>query len=283
VRILCGVSGSFTVSPGRGLGRLLDELGIGLDPDSLGNRDPTLIARVLPALRWFNTRYLSLSCTGVEHIPAGPVLFVANHNGGIMGPDLFCTLGVLWETLGSSSPLYALAHDFAMRQLTPLGRQLARVGAIRACRENALRVLDSGGSALVYPGGDLDAYRHFRRRNEIVIAPRTGFVEIARRAGVPIVPIVAHGAHRSGFIFTEGEDLARRLNLRRWARLDRFPIALALPWIIAPGPWLPYLPLPLPVTLQILPPISPSEVSDAREGALLVQSRMQAALDEMAA
>ena len=263
--------------------RLVGQLGFGLDPNSLANRDPALIASVLPVLRWFNARYLQLSCSGVEHIPSGPVLFVANHNGGIMGPDLFCTLGVLWQARGPAAPLYALAHDFAMRQLTPLGRQLARVGAVRASRENALRVLESGGSALVYPGGDLDAYRHFSRRNEVVLAPRTGFIDVARRAGVPIVPIVAHGAHCSGIIFTEGEELARRLGLRRWARLERFPIALALPWIVAPGPWLPYLPLPLPITLRILPPISPTEGSDARDEALLVQRRMQAALDEMAA
>jgi len=69
---------------------------------------------------------------------------------------------------------------------------------------------------LVYPGGDLDAYRHFDRRHEIVLGRRTGFVRVAQRCRVPIVPIVAHGAHRSAYIFTEGAAIADAIRLRRW-------------------------------------------------------------------
>ena len=37
---------------------------------------------------------------------------------------------------------------------------------------------------LVYPGGDLEAYRHFRRRDEIVMGERTGFARLARAEGI---------------------------------------------------------------------------------------------------
>ena len=189
------------------------------------------------------------------------MLYVANHNGGIAGPDLACTLGTLWEARGPEAPLYALAHDFVMRQFQQVGAVIQRFGALRAKPENALSALRAGAQVLVYPGGDLDAYRHTRRRDEVVLGTRTGFVRVAQAAGVPIVPIVAHGAHRSAYIFTEGEAIARRLALKRWARLERFPIALALPWGVALGPWLPYLPLPFPVRLRALPPIeAPADV-----------------------
>ena len=56
------------------------------DPASLDRRDPELIARVLPLLETFNARYLRFSAHGAEHVPRGPVIFVGNHNGGIMGP-----------------------------------------------------------------------------------------------------------------------------------------------------------------------------------------------------
>jgi 1-acyl-sn-glycerol-3-phosphate acyltransferase len=250
-------------------------------PDALDRRDPALIARVHPAMEAFGRHYLGLRCEGVEHTPKGAAMFVANHNGGIMGPDLFCTLPVLWRALTVKSPLYALAHDFAMRQLTPLGRVLQRFGAIAASRTNAQRVLAGGGQVLVYPGGDLDAYRRFERRNEVVILPRTGFVEVARATGVPVVPIVTHGAHRSAYIFSEGRGIARALRMKRWARLDRFPLALALPWGLAPGPWLPYLPLPFPVRLRMLPPIQVRPHDDVGAVAQLVEREMQGALDEM--
>jgi 1-acyl-sn-glycerol-3-phosphate acyltransferase len=259
----------------------LPDPGDAYDPERLDRRAPTLIARVLPLLEAFNRRYFRLRSEGLEHIPSGPTLFVANHNGGIMGPDLFCTLATLWRRLGPQAPLYALAHDFAMLQLTPLGRLLQRLGAIRASRTTAERVLARGGSVLVYPGGDLEAYRHFKRRNEVVLLPRTGFVDVARNTGVPIVPIVARGAHRSALIFSEGRRIARALGMPRWARLGRFPLALALPWIFAPGPWLPYLPLPFAVRLRVLAPIRIDAKQTTAETALDIQCQMQRALDEL--
>jgi len=266
----------------RSLSDLARELGLGFDPDRVDARDPALIAAVLPALRWFVRSYLGLRTHGVEHIPRRPALFVSNHNGGMIGPDMPCTLSVLWETLGPEAPLYALAHDFAMRHLPIFGRQIQRGGAIRATPDNALRILRTGGSVLVYPGGDLDAYRHSSRRDEIVILPRTGFARIARDAEVPIVPIVAHGAHRSALIFAEGKRVADRLRMQRWARLQRFPLALALPWGFAAGPWLPYLPLPFPITLRVLPPMWVADGETADAAAARVQAAMQSALDDMA-
>jgi 1-acyl-sn-glycerol-3-phosphate acyltransferase len=251
------------------------------DPDALDRRDPRLIALVQPRMEAVAKRYFAMTSQGEGHVPKTPAIFVANHNGGIMGPDLFCTLPVLWRVLGAESPLYALAHDFAMRQFSPLGRLLQRAGALRACRANAERVLGRGGQLLVYPGGDLEAYRTTRRMNEVVILPRTGFVEVARKMDVPIVPIVTQGAHRSAYIFTEGRRIAHALRMPRWARLERFPLALALPWGLAPGPWLPYLPLPFPIRLRILPPVVVGEREPSRDAALRVQRSMQTALDEL--
>lgn len=254
----------------------------GYNPDAFDRRDPRLIARVHPILEAFVSSYFSLDWEGGEHVSPGPALFVANHNGGIVGPDLFCTLAVLWRLLTVESPLYALAHDFAMRQFTPLGRVIQRFGALPACRESALRILSQGGQVLVYPGGDLEAYRAFRRRNEIVLLPRTGFVQVARALGVPIVPIVAEGAHTSAYIFAEGRRIARALRMKAWARLERFPLALALPWGLALGPWLPYLPLPARIRLRILPPMRVGSDESSLAAARRVQHVMQAALDDLA-
>jgi 1-acyl-sn-glycerol-3-phosphate acyltransferase len=255
---------------------------VAFDPDRLDRRDAELIATLLPLVRRFCQRYLRLHREGVEHLPQGSAVFVGNHNGGIFGPDLLCTLGTLWDALGAGAPLYAMAHDFAMRQFVPLGRLLQRLGALRACPENAARVLEAGGQVLVYPGGDLEAYRHAALRDRIVLGERTGFVRVAQRAGVPIVPIVAHGAHRSAYIFHEGAAIARALGLHRWGRLDRFPLALALPWGLAVGPWTPYLPLPFPIRLRVLPPMAVAPDDDPTATRERVRARMQAALDELA-
>ena len=262
---------------------LRDDRTAPFDPDCLERRDAALIAEVLPAFEWIAREWLSLRVEGAEHLHTAPALLVGNHNGGILGPDLFCTLSALWRTLGTDSPVYAMAHDLAMRRVPPLGRVVQRGGGMRAHPDNALRVLRAGGRVLVYPGGELDAYRHFRLRDRVVFGSRTGFVRVAQAAGAPIVPIVAYGAHRSAIILHEGEWLAGALGLTRWSRIRRFPIALGLPWGIGAGPWVPYLPLPLPIRLRVLAPIAVAPEDDPASVRDEVVARMQHAMDEMAA
>ena len=72
------------------------------------------------------------------------------------------------------------------------------------------------------------------------------------------------------------------MRLPKWGRLDRFPLALALPWGLGVGPWTPYLPLPFPVRLRVLPPIHVSRDDDAIEVREDVRARMQRALDDLA-
>ena len=252
------------------------------DPDRLDRRDTALVARVLPVAQAFSRTYCRLRVDGLENVPAGPAVFAANHNGGIAGPDLACTLSTLWQALGPQAPLYALAHDFPMRHFTSLGRAIQRLGAVRASRANADRILGEGASFLVYPGGDLEAYRHAMRRDEVVLGERAGFIRTAQRARAPVVPIVAHGAHRSAYIFHEGERLAQVLRLKRWARIERFPLALALPWGVAAGPWLPYAPLPFAIRLRVLPAERVTQEEDPGVARERVRTRMQDALDAMA-
>ncbi len=253
-----------------------------LEADRLDRRDAGLIASVLPFVRRANQRYLRLHAEGFEDLEQGPVLYVGNHNGGMAGPDIACTLGSLWHARGPDAPLYALAHDFAMRHVPRFGAMIQPFGALRATPANAIRALRRGAQVLVYPGGDLDAYRHASRREEVVLGPRHGFVRVAQATGVPIVPIVAQGAHRSAHIFHEGEAIARVLRLKRWARLERFPLALAVPWGLALGPWLPYFPLPFPIQLRALRPIPAPADADPATIRAQVQTAMQTALDELA-
>ncbi len=250
--------------------------------DRLDARDPALIASILPHARILCRRYFRLHVEGEEHIRPGPTMYVGNHNNGIAGPESLCTLSTLWAAHGPEAGLYALAHDFPMRHFTPLGRVLQRFGGIRASRHNGRQVLRAGASLLVYPGGDLEAYRHTRRRDEIILGERLGFVHLAREMSAPIVPVVAQGAHRSALIFSEGETLARRIGLKHWARLERFPLALSVPWGLTVGPWLPYLPLPFPIRLRFLPSIHVRQGEDITAVRDRIRSTMQSALDGMA-
>lgn len=246
----------------------------------LSARDPQFIAQFAPAARWFRQHYARLEVEGAEHLRTRPALLVANHNGGLVGSDLICTLSLLWDTLGVATPTYALAHDFVMRHLSFLGRVMARGGALRASPESAREALLSGASCLVYPGGDLDSFRTWALRHRIVLGERTGFIRTAQRLRVPIVPIVSQGAHSNAIILNDGALIAKAFRMKKWARLERFPIALCAPWGLSMGP-VPYLPLPMRVRMRILPPMMMNPDAEPEQLREEIRATMQAAMDDM--
>ncbi|MBN1206964.1 MAG: acyltransferase family protein [Myxococcaceae bacterium] len=218
---------------------------------------------------------------GMENLPAGPFVGVGNHSGGVMIPDTLVWLGA-YHTSGRKPPLVTLAHDGMFDAYPrPVASALAKLGAVRARREIAAQALSRGYAVQVYPGGDHDACRSFFRRNEIVFAGRKGYVELAREAGVPIVPVVCVGGHEALVILWDGAALAHRLGLDRRFRLKTFPLSWSIPWGLWLGPLPGYLPLPAKISVRVLPPISPEgadiDAIDAR-----VRASMQRAADELA-
>ena len=110
---------------------------------------------------------------------------------------------------------------------------------------------------------------------------RRGFIRLAKRRGVPLVPVVSIGGQETALFLSRGERLARLLGLDRMFRLKVLPISLALPWGLNIGDMLGHLPLPAKITIQVLDPIDVSEmeVDDAYE---LVLERMQRMLTALA-
>lgn len=218
---------------------------------------------------------------GMEHLPDGPFVGVGNHSGGVLIPDTLLWVGT-YHTSGRRPPMVTLAHD-GMFDAYPkqLASALAKLGAVRARPEIAAEALRRGYAVQVYPGGDHDACRTFARRNEIIFAGRKGYVELAREARVPIVPVVSVGAHEALVILWDGAKLAQRLGMDRRFRLKTFPLTLCLPWGLWLGPLPGYLPLPAKMSLRVLPPIS-AEGGDIDAIDARVRASMQRAVDELA-
>lgn len=202
------------------------------------------------------SRYHRCEVRGVDKIPDGPALIVANHNGGLNPVDgLF--LVEYYRQRGYDQPVYVLAHDILFR-IKRVARMLESVGIIQARRGQARSLLEAGHKVLVFPGGDVESMRPFRDRRRIVLAERQGFARLALRSGVPIVPVVSAGSHETMIVLTRGHRLARLMQTHKWARISSLPIILAAPWGLMLGPTcaLPYLPLPSKITFQVGAPLS---------------------------
>ena len=140
----------------------------------------------------------------------GGALLVANHAGAIPS-DAPSIMHGIEEELGR--PVYGMA-DFFFREAPWSGTMWARVGGVPAHPDNAYRLLhDQGQLALVFPEGTKGPSKSYADRYRLRRFGRGGFVEIAMRAGVPVIPIAVVGAEES---MPDRLPPARRWP-RRWA------------------------------------------------------------------
>ncbi len=162
---------------------------------------------------WFRVEW-----EGLEKIPAsGGALLVANHAGAIP-PDAPMIIHGIEEELGR--PVYGLA-DYFFKELPVGGTLWARLGGVTAHPDNALRLLrDQGQLVLVFPEGTKGPSKTYANRYKLRRFGRGGFVEIAMRAGVPVVPIAVVGAEEAMPILFRLPKIAGVLGL------PYFPITL---------------------------------------------------------
>jgi 1-acyl-sn-glycerol-3-phosphate acyltransferase len=156
--------------------------------------------------RWFRVQW-----EGLEKIPRqGGALLVANHAGAIPS-DAPVIMHGIEEELGR--PVYGLA-DYFFRATPWLGTMWERVGGVPAHPDNALRLLrDQGDLCLVFPEGTKGPSKTYADRYRLRRFGRGGFVEIAMRAGVPVVPIAVVGAEESMPILFRLPTVARILGV----------------------------------------------------------------------
>jgi 1-acyl-sn-glycerol-3-phosphate acyltransferase len=276
-------------SDGRGvltplMGGLVERVGhVRDEPDF--QRDPEFIRRQLSMLtRYVN--YFSPEVRGQENVPAsGPVLVVGNHSNMFYMPDAWVVGLEIIRRRGLEQAAYALGYDLLFG-IPLVGPFLRRIGAIPAAGRAAEQGLASGGLVLVYPGGDREACRPWTQRNTVDLGDHRGFVRLALRTGVPVVPVVAHGSHDAIIVVARGERLAKALGLHR-LRIQVFPIFLT-PYGLTTAV-LPPLPMPSAIIVEFLPPLDWSAHGpDAADDEEIVAecydeiSRvMQAALDRL--
>lgn len=148
---------------------------------------------------------------GLEKIPTdGGALLVANHAAAIPSDAPVIMHGIEKEL---QRPVYGLA-DQLFKSLPVVGVMWSRVGGVVAHPDNAYRLLrEQNQLVLVFPEGSKGPGKHYKERYRLRRFGRGGFVEIAMRAGVPVVPIAVVGAEESMPIVYKNTTVAKMLGL----------------------------------------------------------------------
>jgi 1-acyl-sn-glycerol-3-phosphate acyltransferase len=267
-----------------------DALGVtgarGQPSDPFDARDPDYIRATVPAMGAVCKTYFRGEVSGLEHIPEeGPVLLVGNHSGGTMIADSFVFSQAFYERFGANRLFHQLAHDLVFK-IAGLRTLVQRWGTVPASPENMRRALDRGAALLVYPGGDIETFRPSWQTSDIRFDGRMGFVRLALKHDVPIVPVVALGGQETALFLGRGRRVARALALDRLARLKVVPPVIGPPFGVTILDLPVRVPLPAKIRVRVMPPIDlRSELGrqpDVEEGYKVVTSRMQRTLTRIA-
>jgi 1-acyl-sn-glycerol-3-phosphate acyltransferase len=199
--------------------------------------------------------YFRLEIGGWENLPKQPSLLIGVHSGGPLTMDAWTICYAWWRQFQGKRTLHATAHDVLMN--TPkLGSYFRRMGVISPTRENIQAAFTQGDDVILWPGGEKDAFRSWSKRDTAVLGGRTGFIRLAIRSGVPIVPVATIGGHDTLFVLSEGRGLAKLLNLKKYLRSEVAPITLSWPLGIALHVTpLQHFPLPTKIRTEFLEPI----------------------------
>jgi 1-acyl-sn-glycerol-3-phosphate acyltransferase len=239
-----------------------------------------------------NKYYFRLEISGWERLPEETSLLIGNHSGGSLTMDAWTFVYAWWRRFGTERVLHGTAHDVLMAAPV-LGDYFRQVGVIPASRPGVTAALSAGCDVIIWPGGDVDAMRSWRKRDQAVLGGRKGFVRQAIRSGVPIVPVASVGAHDTAFILSEGQWIANGLDrvsgLKRKLRGTRLPVVLGIPFGVTIETIPTHLPLPAKIRTELLDPIQvdndPERVNDneyVNSIYLEVKSAIQGGMDRLA-
>ena len=222
---------------------------------------------------WFRVQW-----EGLEKIPTeGGALLIANHAGAIPADAPAIMHGIESE-LGR--PVYGLA-DYFFRTLPAVGTMWSRTGGVPAHPDNAFRILhDQQQLALVFPEGTKATSKTYTDRYRLRRFGRGGFVEIAMRAGVPIIPIAVVGAEEAMPIVFRMTGVAKAL------RLPYFPVTVNS-LLLGPLGYVTYFPAKFklrvldPITFDVEPGLERYSRSRVMDEAERIRATMQDTLHDM--
>ncbi|MDP9149830.1 MAG: acyltransferase family protein, partial [Myxococcota bacterium] len=207
------------------LGRVPLALGAsGVDPFGL---DPQWAKYGLVTIAALHRHYFRSEVHGIENVPSGRVLLVANHSGQVPLDGALLSAAMFMD---AEPPriLRAMVEKWA-GALPFLSLILPRVGQVVGVPENAKRLLAQGEALLVFPEGARGIAKTFDHRYKLTEFG-LGFMRLAIETDTPIVPVAVVGAE---------EQYVSVGNLDSLAKVLRMPVFPVIPQLLFPGGQLP--------------------------------------------
>ncbi|HEY7957591.1 MAG: lysophospholipid acyltransferase family protein [Polyangia bacterium] len=204
-------------------------------------RDPQVASRIEPLLEFLYKSYFRVSARGMGHIPDdGRALIVANHSGTLPYDGAMIMHAVKHEH-SAARDVRPLVEDFVFH-FPYLGTLMNRIGGVRACPENAERLLEQDQLVAVFPEGIKGIGKLYRERYQLQRFGRGGFIKLALKCDAPIIPTAVVGAEEIHPMLTKITWLAKSVGIPYLPITPTFPalgpiglLPLPTKWFIAFG------------------------------------------------
>lgn len=187
--------------------------------------------------KWFRVEW-----EGFDKLPReGGALLVANHAGAIPSDAPSIMHGIEREL---RRPVYGLADDM-FKRVPVVNLGWSRLGGVQAHPDNAYRLLrEQQHLVTVFPEGSKGPGKLYSERYQLRRFGRGGFVQIAMRAGVPIIPLAIVGSEETMPILARVPAVAKLLGV------PYVPITANM--LLGP---LALVPFPAKVRIRVLDPV----------------------------
>jgi 1-acyl-sn-glycerol-3-phosphate acyltransferase len=200
---------------------------LGVDPFGY---DPNVVKYVATPVDWLYRHYFRVEAHGVEKVPPGRVLLVANHSGQLPFDGMMIGTAMVLEH-DPPRVVRSMVEKWAAR-LPFVSVFFARVGQIVGTPENCRRLLARGEAILVFPEGARGISKTFDKRYQLERFGQ-GFMRLALETKTPIVPIAVVGAEEQAPALANLESLAKLFSM------PAFPVTPTFP-LLGPAGLLPY-------------------------------------------
>ena len=199
---------------------------------------------VEPFFGFLYERWWRVKVEGAHNVPAhGGAMLAGNHAGILPWDATMISLALLREHPLPRHPRF-LVLNWAF-DLPWISVFIRKVGGVVASPYNALRLLEQDQLVAVFPEGVKGSGKPYAERYRVQRFGRGGFVEVALRAGAPIVPVAVVGSEE---IYPKLADVPP---LARLVGAPFFPVTPTFPWL---GP-LGAIPLPSRWRIEFCEPI----------------------------
>ena len=205
-------------------------------PEDEWGFDEEFTELVEPLFGFLYERWWRVKVAGVQHVPGhGRALLASNHAGILPWDATMIAMALLREHPLPRHPRF-LVLDWAF-DLPWISIFMRKVGGVVASPYNALRLLEQDELVAVFPEGVKGTGKPYSERYRVQRFGRGGFVEIALRAGAPIVPVAVVGSEEIYPKLADVPVLARLIGAPYFPVTPTFPALGPLGVIPLPSKW----------------------------------------------